>query len=183
MKKIIEKNPGFCILAGALLGLITPGISSTPSWFILVIVASVIYLSCFNIQLNDYKSLSAGDIGLFVLFRFILLPFLAFYLLNSFNSTIAVSICLLFLMPAGVSSPALSSIYNGNVSLGLIMCLLTHLITPLTIPLVCKFTVGKNLNLDIFDLFMTVFITVLAPFLFYLLTRNIKSFLVFFETF
>lgn len=174
MRKFIENQVGLVIFLGALLGFMVPGLSSIPSGYLLLIVASVIYLSCYNIKGLDYKSLSVGQIARFYVLRYLVLPFLTFYIVAILNKELAISITLLFLLPAGVSSPALSNIYGGNVALGLVLCLLTHALCPLLIPFVSQYTAGTLLSIDIAAMFLTLLITIVSPVLAFILTRKIR---------
>jgi predicted Na+-dependent transporter len=175
MRKFIENQPGVCIFIGAVLGFILPGLSYFPSKSVLGILASVIFLACFNITGLDYKSISLRSFIQYYVLRYLALPYLMFQIVTRYSPELAISFTLYFLLPAGVSSPALSNIYGGNVTLGLMLCLFTHLMTPILIPFMCRETIGTLLAIDTKAMFFTLFITIISPVVLYFITRNIKT--------
>lgn len=65
----------------------------------------------------------------------LIIPVLFFYSINIFNPELAIGILLLTAMPAGVSTPALTDIAKGNVSLSLSLTIVSQMIAPFTVPL------------------------------------------------
>lgn len=65
----------------------------------------------------------------------IIIPVLFFFSINIFNPELAIGILLLTAMPAGVSTPALTDIVKGNVSLSMSLAIVSQMIAPITVPL------------------------------------------------
>lgn len=64
-----------------------------------------------------------------------LIPVVFFFTINIFNTELAIGVLLLTAMPAGVSTPALTDIVKGNVSLSMSLAIVSQLIAPFTVPL------------------------------------------------
>lgn len=64
----------------------------------------------------------------------IVIPLLFFFSFSIFNPGLAIGILLLTAMPAGVSTPALTDIVKGNVSLSLSLAIVSQIIAPFTVP-------------------------------------------------
>jgi bile acid:Na+ symporter, BASS family len=64
-----------------------------------------------------------------------IIPILFYFSINSFNHELAIGILLLTAMPAGVSTPALTDIVKGNVSLSMSLAIVSQVIAPFTVPL------------------------------------------------
>jgi BASS family bile acid:Na+ symporter len=63
-----------------------------------------------------------------------IIPLLFFFSINIFNHELAIGILLLTAMPAGVSTPALTDIAKGNVSLSMSLAIVSQMIAPFTVP-------------------------------------------------
>jgi len=64
-----------------------------------------------------------------------LIPVVFFLTINIFNTELAIGVLLLTAMPAGVSTPALTDIVKGNVSLSMSLAIVSQLVAPFTVPL------------------------------------------------
>ena len=64
-----------------------------------------------------------------------IIPVLFFFSINIFSHELAIGMLLLTAMPAGVSTPALTDIAKGNVSLSMSLAIVSQLIAPFTVPL------------------------------------------------
>lgn len=65
----------------------------------------------------------------------LIIPILFFLTVNIFSNELAIGILLLTAMPAGVSTPALTDIAKGNVSLSMSLAIVSQLIAPFTVPI------------------------------------------------
>ena len=65
----------------------------------------------------------------------IIIPIFFFFSISIFNPDLAIGILLLTAMPAGVSTPALTDIVKGNVTLSMSLAIVSQMISPFTVPL------------------------------------------------
>lgn len=65
----------------------------------------------------------------------LIIPVFFFLIIKIFNPDLAIGILLLTAMPAGVSTPALTDIVKGNVSLSMSLTIVSQMISPFTVPL------------------------------------------------
>ena len=90
------------------------------------------------------------------------IPLVFFFTARIFNAELAVGILLLTAMPAGVSTPVLTDIAKGNISLSMSLTIVSQLLAPFTVPLlfslvnINSLTINKLLILR--DIAMLVFL-------------------------
>jgi bile acid:Na+ symporter, BASS family len=68
-------------------------------------------------------------------FYMFIIPVFFYFSVNIFSPELAIGILLLTAMPAGVSTPALTDIIKGNVSLSMSLAIVSHIIAPFSVPL------------------------------------------------
>ena len=106
------------------------------------------------------------------------MPVALFYLILPFSSFYASCLFLLFVLPAGVTAPAFTNVFGGNVALALVLLILSSFLTPIVLPLLSGLLMTEVLEIDQFKLFSTLFITVIFPYLIHLPFRknlNVKT--------
>jgi BASS family bile acid:Na+ symporter len=91
------------------------------------------------------------------------LAVLLWFITNAIYPPLATAVLLLSLAPAGVASPGVSSIYNGNVSLSILIVVISSFLAPFLIPLVLQILVARHIELDILSIFRTLVISVFVP--------------------
>lgn len=165
---------GLAVIIGALLGFVIPGLGALPSWLVLMNLGSVVFLACFRLSSFDLTQLRGGGLLIFFLLRFVLLPFISFFLLYPLLPELAGPITLLLSLPAGVSTPSLASIFSGSVVKAFALCLLTNLLCPFTIPFIAYYSLGKVVEIDLEALFLTLLLTIITPVLLYAVLRKVK---------
>ena len=136
----------------------------------------LIFLSYFSVKWEGRKLLHQGMVAMgFYGLRFLLLPVLAFFLLESFSPFYALVVFLLVLLPSGITTPALSSIFGGSVEVSMLVLVLSNLLSPLVIPVMCVWILGNKVEVDTMDMLFTLLITIVLPFLLHLPLRKIPE--------
>ena len=165
-KRISEwlgKYFGIFLLCGFLLGMMLPGLDNIPAESLAYLMGLQIFFSSFKITRSDLQNLPVVRSLLFYLIRFICFPIVLYYCFIQISGVLAVSSCILALMPAGVSSPAFTAILSGNVALTLSIVTLTSLISPFIIPALVELCMSTTVEIDSLSLFCTLASIVFLP--------------------
>ncbi len=151
-----------------------PGALSGP--FILAVLCFIIFASSFKVDFSPafFQSQTRTVIGFYVL-RFLVLPAALFWLIQPFSPFYATGVFLLCVLPAGVTSPAFTNVFKGDVTLALALLILSSMLTPLVLPYLGGWLMAETLQVDLFRLFTTLFITVIFPYLAHLPVRRYRK--------
>ena len=172
----------FILLASLALGLILPHYAVLLAPYGTIFLGSIFFLSALKIDLKEVARY-LKDRKMIVLANAIMLviyPLIVYYLMRFIYPDLALAFLLLAAMPAGMTSPLLSEICGGRQSLALVLTVTTSLLAPFTIPLVIKYTVGAEISVDVFSLFLTLVKVIFVPFILanmvkYLWPKKIKT--------
>lgn len=153
------------LLLSFVVGLVIPGLEKIPTHVITILVALQIFCSCFKVELADVRGTRVLPVLAFYIGRFVFLPGLAYIFMTKigFSCTYSAAIFLLLVLPAGVSAPAITGILRGNVSLSLLLVVFSSLLSPFVIPGLFELFVGKSLNIDVQEMFMTMGLLIFLP--------------------
>lgn len=165
ISQIIEKYFWILLIIGILAGLWNPLPFETPKYLPKILLGLMLFFVFLKIdaleiieKMRDYKRM------IFIaLVYMIIIPVLFFLSVNIFDSQLAIGILLLAAMPAGVSSPALTDILKGNISLAMSIVLVTQLIAPFTVPLLFWMIGTKDLDINEFLMLRDIAIMVFTP--------------------
>jgi bile acid:Na+ symporter, BASS family len=163
--QFIEKYFWIFLIAGLVLGLLFPFYNNLLMRLLkplLMIMLFLVFLKTDLIhilkEIKDYRLMA------FLVFMFMLvIPVIFFLGINLFDRELAIGILLLTAMPAGVSSPTLTDIVNGNTALALSITIVTSMVAPFTVPLLFRFINIDTLSIDIFQIFKDLSILVFVP--------------------
>jgi len=151
------------LLIFVLLGFLVPGIEHFPASVLIVFLGILIFVSAFQISLGEVRAISPWHSTIFYVIRYPVLAVLLWFITNAIYPPLATAVLLLSLAPAGVASPGVSSIYNGNVSLSILIVVISSFLAPFLIPLVLQILVARHIELDILSIFRTLVISVFVP--------------------
>lgn len=176
LNQFISRYFGVILLTSAIVGLLVPVGHHDTSLIIVISLAVVIFSSFFRVTLN--KSLFTSDwreISVYFLVRFVLLPILLFYIISPFSGFYATVFFLLMLLPSAVSSPAFSAMNEGSVPLALKVLMFTNFVTIATIPVLSRFVMSQELQIDSMHIFLIMVYTVVVPFFIYFPLQNVQK--------
>jgi predicted Na+-dependent transporter len=105
----------------------------------------------------------------------IIIPLLFFLMFSVFDRQLALGILLLVAMPAGVSTPALTDLLKGNITLSMSIVIVTQFIAPFTIPLLFWIVGTKGLEIDKLLMFRDIAILVFTPLILAQVTKRYFS--------
>jgi predicted Na+-dependent transporter len=144
LRYVVEKNLTLGLLLSCVLGFGLPLLADVPAGVVQWLVGIVMLFAWFELRLDALKQVRFWPLLGFYLLRFLALPVAAFWLAHPIAPGFASGLMLFFLMPAGVSSPALTALHGGNATLALALVVLSSLLTPFAVPLVCRLLLGDS---------------------------------------
>jgi predicted Na+-dependent transporter len=165
ISQFIEKYFWIFLIMGILIGLWQPVAFETPKYLPKILLCMMLFLVFLKIdaleiieKMRDYKLM------IYVSFVYmIIIPVLFFLLVSIFDRKLALGILLLAAMPAGVSTPALTDILKGNISLAMSIAIVTQVIAPFTVPFLFWMIGTKGLEINKLLLFKDIVILVFLP--------------------
>jgi predicted Na+-dependent transporter len=165
INQFIEKYFWLFLIAGIIIGIWCPRSFKVPNYLpelLLGIMMFLVFLKIDAIEIlekvKDYKLMT-----LIVIIYMFIIPLIFFFLINSFNNELALGILLLTAMPAAVSSPALTDILKGNISLAMSIAIVTQLIAPFSVPFLFWLIGSKGLEISKLLIFKDIAIIVFLP--------------------
>ena len=133
---LIEKHFWLILLAGILLGLWSPVSFKAPPVLPKILLGMMLFLAFLKIDaLEVLENMRNFRLMIYIASVYMLVIPLVFYFSTMiFDAELAVGILLLTAMPAGVSTPVLTDIAKGNISLSMSLAIVSQLLAPFTVP-------------------------------------------------
>ena len=173
IKAFIDKYFAGILFVAGLIGLLVPDPGESVSYIILAMLFLIIFTSFFQFELKKSTLRQNLLFSLLIgLLRFVAIPVAVFYALQGLSHFWAFALAFLFLLPSGVSSPAIVSLFKGNFQLAVTIMILANLIALMTIPLFVPDWFGLHAKISPNQLVYTLLITILLPFLLHLPLRK-----------
>jgi BASS family bile acid:Na+ symporter len=119
-------------------------------------------------ELRQFRTVALVNLYMLVLF-----PIVTYLLAKLFVPDYALPLLILASMPAGMTSPLLTEIVGGSVSLSLVLTATTSLLAPITIPLVMKLLVGATVEIPVMKMFTSLLLVIVVPFLLAQIVRRL----------
>jgi ACR3 family arsenite transporter len=178
INQVIEKQYWILLLAGILIGLWQPLHFETPKYLPKILLGMMLFFVFLKIDvleilenIKNYRLMTY--LGLVYA---IIIPILFYFLFRIFDRELALGILLLVSMPAGVSSPALTDILKGNISLAMSIVLVTQILAPFTVPFLFWIIGTRGLEINKLFLLRDIAILVFLPLILAQITkRNFPS--------
>jgi bile acid:Na+ symporter, BASS family len=165
VSRFIEKYFWAFLLAGIILGLWQPVEFTAPKYLPKILLGMMLFTVFLKIDVNevleklkDYKRMI-----LIALAYMIIIPLLFYFIIGFFDKALALGVLLLVAMPAGVSTPALTDILKGNVSLAMSIALITQIISPFTVPFLFWMIGTRGLDINKLLLLRDISIMIFTP--------------------
>lgn len=108
----------------------------------------------------------AGIISWLLIMQMIIIPLSLFWLIQLFDTNLAIAVLLLAALPPAVTATALVDLFKGNTTLTLLLTVLGHLILPLTLPLLLWWCMGDSLSIPLPTLITRLIMLIFMPALF-----------------
>jgi predicted Na+-dependent transporter len=161
----IEKYFWTFLIAGIIIGLWKPAPFEIPGYLPAVLLGMMLFFVFLKIDaIEVFEKIRNYKLMIFIasVYMFII-PLLLFLSFKLFNNELALGILLLTAMPAGVSSPALTDILKGNISLAMSIVIVTQLIAPFSVPLLFWLIDSNGLEINKLSVFKDIAILIFLP--------------------
>lgn len=157
--------------------MLVPEVGKEASYLILGFLFLIIFTSFFQFELHrDTLKQHLLFSILFTAVRYIIIPVAIFYLVDGWDRFWAFALAFLFLLPPGVSSPAIVSLLKGNFQLAISILVFGNIIALLTIPLLVPVWMGMSGTISTGRLLFTLIVTIVIPFIIHLPLRKNRRF-------
>ncbi len=176
MNEFAKRNFNLILFLSTIIGFVLPQPGEAAGLLILGILCFIIFASSFKVDFSPafFRS-QAQTIFLFYVLRFLLLPVAFFWVVYPFSAVYGTCLFLLAVLPVGVTAPAFTNVFGGNITLALALLILSSTFTPVVLPYLGGLLMADELNVDLFKLFATLFITVILPYAAHLPLRKYRG--------
>jgi BASS family bile acid:Na+ symporter len=167
LSEFIEKHFWIILILGIFFGLWKPVPFKVPVFLPKLLLGLMLFMVFLKIDaLEIIENIRNYRLMIYVTIIYMFVIPLLFYLItNSFNHELAIGILLLTSMPAGVSTPALTDIVKGNISLSMSLAIISQLIAPFSVPLLFWLIVSGSVSINKLLLLKDIAILVFLPLL------------------
>lgn len=173
MRNLIETHFGLVLLISCVVGLAVPALAAVPDFSASVALAILTYASCFKLKDGGFEEIRWGNIILFYVVRYIILPIVLLIITLQFFPDYATGIFLLALLPTAVSSPAFANMFGGRVPPTFAIVILSTTLAPFLIPLQCTLVLADaDISPTPLPLFRTLVFCVFVPMVLYFATHK-----------
>jgi BASS family bile acid:Na+ symporter len=115
----------------------------------------------------------AVKLGLLILAKLVVLPVIVFLLVVKFLPAYTLGLMLLAGVSTGLSAPFFSGYIGANISLVLAMTVVTTLLLPVSLPLIVRVLVGREVHIDLIGLVLFLAALIFIPLLMSILSRRL----------
>lgn len=166
------------VLVGALLSLAFPSVlRPIPVKTINYLLGVVMFGMGLTLNLNDFKIVFSRpkDMIIGCLAQFTIMPLLAWGLTKVFqlDEALALGIVLVGCCPGGTASNVITYLAKGDLALSVGMTGVSTLLAPLLTPLLTWVLAGKNINVDVVGMLLSILWVVFLPIAFGLVIKAI----------
>jgi len=172
MKHFIETHFGIVLLLSCLVGLVLPGLPQLPNESAVLILALLMFTSCYRLREGGFSSIRWRDIGWFYIGRYVFLPLALWAVAHALVPDYALAIFLLSVLPAGVASPAFAHIYGGVAPPAFAVAIVSQLLAPFLIPLQFSLIGDVAVAPSPAHLFITMVWCIFVPMAIYAMVRK-----------
>jgi BASS family bile acid:Na+ symporter len=162
---LIEKYFWAFLISGIVLGLWQPLAFKIPAYLPQLLLGIMLFLVFMKIDaLEILEKISNYRLMIFIAAVYMLVvPLIFFSVTTIFSKELAIGLLLLTAMPAGVSTPALTDILKGNISLAMSIVVVTQMIAPFTVPLLFWIVGTTGLEINKLQVFKDISFLVFVP--------------------
>lgn len=173
-KRLVIENQMSVVLLAFILGIVLPDVFRPLNAFSTQLLILVFFFSSLRLSLSEVVSYAKDWRMLAVssLFMLVVLPFALFLPARPFGQDWAVALLILGAMPTGMTIALVAEFFGGKTSLALVVTTVTSLLAPFSIPIVTKIALGEAVPIPILQMFWSLFLTIVAPFVLAMLMKR-----------
>ena len=164
----LSEYMGVLVLAAALLALAYPNVlAGIPPTVINYLLGVVMFGMGLTLNLEDFKVVFSRPRDIFIgcLAQFTIMPLLAWGLTHVFalDEALAVGVVLVGCCPGGTASNVITYLAKGDLALSVGMTGVSTLLAPLLTPLLTWALSGKDVDVDVASMFLSILWVVILP--------------------
>ncbi|WP_267523826.1 bile acid:sodium symporter family protein [Campylobacter sp. MG1] len=164
----VSKFLALFVLIATIFAIIYPNISNIiKTSYVTYILGIIMFGMGLCVKASDFKEifLRPKDVILGILAQFCIMPFIAYLLIYFFKLDIALAIgvALVGACPGGTSSNVISYLSKADVPLSLSITSCTTLLAPIITPFLTYLLVGKSVDINAFNMFISIINVVIIP--------------------
>jgi len=172
VKNFIENNFGVISAIGAVLALFLGPFLDGEFWdlfFKWYLILGLVFMLILSILKTNLLSIFKAFkhvrwIATLSITKLVIAPIVILIFAYAVPPEYRAAMVLLAATPAAMATPGLLSILKGDINMGMIVSVITNLIAPFTIPFILFYTVGADVDFDVFSMFTFLLIIVAIPF-------------------
>ncbi len=166
LRSFLSEELWLFLLLAVLLGLAVPGAGRHITPYSIYFLLVVMFLTSLGIELADIRGALTHVRHLLtaLLLVFVLSPLVAFLLSFTLEKKLAVGLILYSAIPSAMANAFYIRRLRKNAALALLITVFTTLMAPFITPLVVKLLTGVFLDMNPFDLFLSLIKLILLPF-------------------
>ncbi|MEF3244690.1 MAG: hypothetical protein K6343_01715 [Caldisericaceae bacterium] len=164
--RFIEDNTSIIIFLGIPIGLIFKELAFFKP-YLTIFLMLVLFFTFLKIDIKDALThIKRWQLILFIVFlHLILMPLLVFSIFKLINAQVFLIASMLMLasVPAGVASTAMTDLLNGDTLLSTVITIITHFVSPITIPFLFFILLRKVIHMNYLDTGITLIKLIFIP--------------------
>lgn len=166
LRHFLADNQIMLVLAALVAGIVYPSAFVPLAPYTTPMLMVIFFTSSIRLEMDeligyakDWKMLVVSN-----LIMLILLPLAMWIPLAWFAPDWALAFLIVGAMPTGLTIALVADLFGGKASLAMLVSTTTSLLAPLTVPLVLSWLVGQTVAIPTLDLFGSLFLTIVVPF-------------------
>ena len=178
LRSLIERHVGVVFCLALLLGIAFPAPEAGLNRFLLPLMGLLLFLSFLNVDLSHVADELRNPLRpIFqIALNFLLVPAALFLILRLAGMpSFALAVLLLAAMPAGLGSAVFTSLAGGRVATSVVLSVLTHALTPLTVPFLFWIFADVEIRVDLLGLARQLALLIGIPMLAAAVARKVAS--------
>lgn len=175
MKAWIEQHPAVAFTAALVIGITLPAETVWQPTLLKVLMGLLLFLSYLAVDFTVIKKHITAplQLGIDIALHFLVVPAILFFVLRAAGlPEFALATLLLAAMPAGLGSPVFTGMAGGRIETSVLLSVCTHLLVPVTVPLLFWLLAGISVDIDAFAMAKQLSLLVFLPLLLAALART-----------
>ncbi len=175
-----SKHMAIIVIAMALLALFAPNaVGFIKTSYISILLGIVMFGMGLTLKPRDFRIVFSNpkDVIIGTVAQFLIMPLLAFILVKAFRLSpeLAVGVILVGTCPGGTSSNVMTYLSKGDVALSVGMTAVSTILAPVMTPLLTYLYAGETVDVNMFDMFISIIEVVILPIVLGFVTNHFFS--------
>lgn len=165
--RVLSESYLAIILISLVLGALMPKLFFGVSNFATLILQVIFFLSSLKIKLSGMKSYlkDLRDEFVVVIYMLLVLPLAVYAVTIVLAPDLVLPLTLLAAMPAGMSVPLMVEVVGGRVAYGLLLTIITQILSPFTIPFLIYLLFSAQIEVPFLSMIFSLIKIIFIPFI------------------